>query len=103
MIPPMSEDSTELARKMADLARLQLTPEALERFGGQFARILEAFRSLAELDVEGVEPMRGPTELSDVMREDIVGPSLPPEELLANAPACRDGFYSVPKTIVVEP
>ena len=75
----------------------------MERFGGQFARILEAFRSLAELDVNGVEPMRGPTELTDVMREDSVGSSLPRAELLANAPACRDGFYSVPKTIVGEP
>ena len=103
MIGPMSENSTELARRMADLARLQLTPEALERFGGQFARILEAFRSLSELDVEGVEAMTGPIELIDVMREDTQRPSLPAAELLANAPAHRDGFYSVPKTIVDEP
>jgi aspartyl-tRNA(Asn)/glutamyl-tRNA(Gln) amidotransferase subunit C len=103
MICPMSQDSTELARRMAELARLQLTPEALERYGGQFARILEAFRSLAELDVEGVEPMRGPIELSDVMREDIERPSLPRAALLANAPEPSDGFYAVPKTIVDEP
>lgn len=88
---------------IALLARLSLDPARTAEVGAQFARILDAFRALSKLDVEGVEPMTRPTEVTDVLREDRERPSLPVEDALANAPARIDGFYSVPKTIGAEP
>jgi len=95
----LAHDPLETVLRTARLARLELAPGEAERLGGQFARILDAFRVLTTLDVEGVPPMTGPTALSDVKREDRARPSLPLEEALANAPARIDAYYSVPKTV----
>ena len=84
---------------IASLARLSLDPAKSGELAAQFERILAAFQTLTQLDLEGVEPMTRPTDTSDVLRDDRERPSLPQEEALANAPARVDGFYSVPKTI----
>ena len=96
-----SDTDTVLAT--ARLARLEVGPDEAERLGAQFQRILAAFESLSTLDVEGVEAMTGPCELTDVVREDRPRPSLPPEEALRNAPATVDDHYSVPKTVGGDP
>lgn len=95
----MSTDATDLVRKMASLARLSFEPEEEARLGEQFQAILGQFEALSELDVEGVEPMTGPLEPEDVLREDEPRESLPVDSALANAPERKDDFYSVPKTI----
>jgi aspartyl-tRNA(Asn)/glutamyl-tRNA(Gln) amidotransferase subunit C len=96
----MSQPDVELVRRTAALARLELTPAEEPRFAAQFARILDAFRELAELDVAGVEDMTGPVAFADnVLRADEPRPSLPTEELLARAPAREGAFYSVPKLV----
>jgi aspartyl-tRNA(Asn)/glutamyl-tRNA(Gln) amidotransferase subunit C len=86
-------------RRVAALARLAISDEEARTFGAQFARILEHFRVLAELDVEGVEPMAGAAGLVDVLRDDEPVASFPAEALLAAAPRRADGFYAVPKTV----
>lgn len=95
----MSQDPNELVNKMAALARLNIAPEERERLASQFGSILEQFETLAALDVEGIEPMTGPLEPEDILREDEPRASLTQDEILANAPERIDGFYSVPKTI----
>ncbi len=95
----MSQDPNELVNKMAALARLNIDPDERARLASQFSSILGQFEALAELDVEGIEPMTGPLEPEDVVREDQLRPSLSQDEALANAPERVDGFYSVPKTI----
>jgi aspartyl-tRNA(Asn)/glutamyl-tRNA(Gln) amidotransferase subunit C len=95
----MSQSEIESVRKTAALARLSLGEAEMAALGGQFARILDAFQSLTQLDVDGVEPMTGATELRDVAREDRPRPSLARDAVLANAPARAGEFFSVPKTI----
>jgi aspartyl-tRNA(Asn)/glutamyl-tRNA(Gln) amidotransferase subunit C len=95
----MSDSNLETVYKVAALARLDIREAEAQALAAQFARTLEHFRVLSRLDVEGVEPMTGGGRLRDVQRDDAPAPSLAPEEILANAPASVDGFYSVPKTV----
>ena len=81
---------------VARLARLELTDEEVERFGGQLSAILEAVGKVAELDLSDVEPTAHPLSLVNVWAPDEPRPSLPVDEALANAPDREGGFFRVP-------
>ena len=81
---------------MAKLARLDLTPEHLERMTAQLSGMLEHFADIDALDLAPVEPMTQPYPLQNVFREDVVAPSLDREEVLSAAPAAEDGRFRVP-------
>ncbi len=81
---------------VAHLARLGLTPDELDRLEGQLNHILDQFAKLAELDTDAIPPTAQVIELENILRDDVVRPSLPAAAALANAPA-RDGdFFVVP-------
>ena len=81
---------------VAYLARLGLTGEELARLEGQLNHILDQYAKLAELDTDAIPPTAQTIELENILREDVVTPSLPAEAVLANAPE-RDGdFFVVP-------
>ncbi len=83
---------------VAKLARLELTDDEVERLTGQLSAILEAVSKVSELDLSDVPPTSHPLELVNVWRDDEPGPSLPLEDVFANAPE-RDGdFFRVPPT-----
>ena len=99
----MTSSDIEIVKRTAALARLKISGAEAERLGRDFARILEAFQVLAELDVEGARAVSRGGDETEVARPDEPRPSLPVAEVLANAPE-RDGdFYSVPKTVGGEP
>ena len=81
---------------VAQLARLALTDEEIERLGEQLNAILEAVGKVSELDLSDVEPTSHPLDLANVWDEDEPRPSLPLDEALANAPARDDDFFRVP-------
>ena len=95
----MSAHDAETVRKVAHLARLEITPAEADVLGAQFASILAAFRVLGQVDVEGVEPAAIAAPGPGVLRDDLPRPSLEADELLERAPAREDGFFSVPKTV----
>ena len=80
---------------IARLARISLTPTDVERFTAQLSGILDHFAALAAVDTAGLEPTAHPLPLSNVMRADLVAPSLQQDEALANAPEQEDGFVRV--------
>jgi aspartyl-tRNA(Asn)/glutamyl-tRNA(Gln) amidotransferase subunit C len=84
---------------VAKLAKLQFMPEEMEKFTLQLNQILAYMEKLNELDTANVEPLAQIMELQNVLREDIVKPSLPVEDVLANAPAKDGKFFKVPKVI----
>jgi aspartyl-tRNA(Asn)/glutamyl-tRNA(Gln) amidotransferase subunit C len=90
--------SREDVLHVADLARLGLTEEEIERFGDQLNAILEAVGKVSELDLSGVEPMSHPLELVNVWAEDEPRPSLALDDALANAPEREESFFRVPPT-----
>ncbi len=81
---------------VARLARLQLTEDELERYTEQLGSMLDHFRDIDALDLADVEPMNQPLHLSNVLRDDIVGPTLDRDEVLAAAPAADSGRFRVP-------
>ena len=91
--------TVEDVRKVAYLARLSFSPEEEARLAEDLSRILEYAQKLSELDTEGVPPTSHVLPIHNVFREDVVTPSLPQDELLANAPSRWRGFFRVPKVI----
>ena len=85
----------EEVRHVAHLARLRLSDEELEKLQTDLSHILEYIDLLEEVDVSDVPPTAQVTDLANVLREDEVRPSLPPEDVLANAPDQRDGMFRV--------
>ncbi len=86
-------------RKVAYLARLGFSAEEEARLVDELNRILGYVEKLNELNTEGVPPTSHVLPISNVFREDVVAPSLPQDELLANAPSKRGGYFRVPKVI----
>jgi aspartyl-tRNA(Asn)/glutamyl-tRNA(Gln) amidotransferase subunit C len=84
---------------VARLARLDVTEEELDRFAVQLAAVLDHAADLAALDTAGVPPTAHPYPLVNVLREDVVGPSLDRDEVLAMAPATEDGRFRVPRIL----
>ena len=95
--PPMisREDVLHVAR----LARLELSEPELEKMREQLNSILTYIDRLKELDVTGVEPTSHAVPMVNVMRDDVVVPSFPREEMLANAPDRVGDFFRVPRII----
>jgi aspartyl-tRNA(Asn)/glutamyl-tRNA(Gln) amidotransferase subunit C len=84
---------------VAKLARLRLTDDRIETFRGQLSSILVHIAKLNELNVDGVEPMAHPLDMSNRLDEDIPAPLMPIEDLLRNAPAVEGRFLAVPKVL----
>ncbi len=80
---------------IAHLARVALSDKDVATFQEQLSEILAHFETLQALATEGVEPTSHPLPLESVMREDEVRPSLPREDVLANAPLSEDGAFRV--------
>ena len=73
-----------------------MSPGELERLQGQLNHILEQYMKLAELDTDAIPPTAQTIELENILREDVVTPSLPAEAILANAPQRSGDFVVVP-------
>ena len=89
----------ETARRVAKLARIRVEDDALPGLAADFSRILDFVEQLAEVDVEGVEPMVSVTPMRLRRREDVVTDGGRPQDVLANAPDVREGFFVVPKVV----
>jgi aspartyl-tRNA(Asn)/glutamyl-tRNA(Gln) amidotransferase subunit C len=85
--------------KVALLARLQLSEAELETMTGQLAQVIGYVDQLAQVDTEGVEPMAHAVEVTNVFAPDVVEPSLPREQALANAPHHNGRGYLVPAVL----
>jgi len=80
---------------IARLARMDLTGDEVDRFREQLSNLLEHFETLQQVDTSNVSPTAQAIDLKNVMRDDTVAPSLPADEVLANAPRREGGFFRV--------
>jgi aspartyl-tRNA(Asn)/glutamyl-tRNA(Gln) amidotransferase subunit C len=85
----------EEVKHVAHLARLRLSDEELAKLQSDLSHILGHIDMLKEVDVENVPPTAQVTDLTNVLRDDEVRPSMPREDVLANAPDQRDGMFRV--------
>ena len=91
--------SLDDVRKVAHLAKLELTEEEEARIAEDLGQMLDYMAALNELDTDNVLPTAHVLPISNVFREDTVMPSLPQAEALANAPSSGHGHFRVPKVI----
>ena len=86
-------------RRIARLARIAVAEEEVGFLQEELNATLAFVEQLAEVDVNGFEPMTSVARLKLPMREDVVDDGEKAELILANAPLSEDGFFLVPKVI----
>jgi aspartyl-tRNA(Asn)/glutamyl-tRNA(Gln) amidotransferase subunit C len=84
---------------VAHLARLGLTDGELGLLEGQLNHILDQYTKLAELDTEAIPPTAQTIELENILRPDVVTPSLPTDEVVRNAASAAGGYIVVPAVL----
>jgi aspartyl-tRNA(Asn)/glutamyl-tRNA(Gln) amidotransferase subunit C len=88
-------------RKLALLARLDLSDDEVASVGPQLDSILSFVEQLTELDTTDVEPMTTALDVDNRWREDLQFDTLSNDEALANAPSQSDGCFLVPPVLGV--
>ena len=85
--------------RIANLARIALTPDEKIKFAAQLADVLTNIEKLKQVDVSGVEPTAHAFPVYNVWAEDVAQSGLSVEDALRNAPAKRDNMIVVPKVV----
>ena len=96
LVISMSISQAEV-KKVANLARLNITEKEEQEFGTQLNAILEYFDQLSELDTSKVEPTTRAIDVSNIMRSDVQETYENRESLLNSAPSRDDDFFKVPQ------
>jgi aspartyl-tRNA(Asn)/glutamyl-tRNA(Gln) amidotransferase subunit C len=91
---PLSRDDVI---HVADLARLTLTEDEVDRFTAQLRTVLAHAADVAALDLAHLAPMAHPLPVENVLRPDEPRPSLDRAEVLAAAPSVEDHRFRVPR------
>ena len=94
----MALTAAEVAR-LGELARVRLTETEIEQLAPQLDVILAAVARVSEVAGADVPPTSHALPLTNVFRDDVVQPSLRPEEVLAAAPSVEDGRFRVPRIL----
>ena len=98
----MSLTALDIAR-IANLARLELSPPEAERMRGQINDFFGIVEKMRAVDTTGIEPLAHPVaviqNIALRLREDVVSEPNQREANQANAPALENGLFLVPKVI----
>lgn len=91
--------TSEQVRKVATLARLELSDEMVDRLRGQLGAVLGYMERLKELDLSKAEPLASPVDEKNRLRPDEPGETLSNETLMTMAPETMPPFLKVPKVV----
>lgn len=91
--------SNETIDYVGILAKLELSETEKEEAKKDMETMLDYIDMLNNLNTDGVEPMSHVFDVTNVFREDVVVNGDDREAMLANAPAKKEGSFSVPRTI----
>ncbi|MCT1601041.1 Asp-tRNA(Asn)/Glu-tRNA(Gln) amidotransferase subunit GatC [Kocuria sp. p3-SID1433] len=92
----MSAISRDEVAHLADLAHIEMSEEELQSLAGELGQIVQSVASVSEVAGDDVPATSHPLPLRNVMREDVVGETLSPEEALSGAPDAEGGQFKVP-------
>jgi aspartyl-tRNA(Asn)/glutamyl-tRNA(Gln) amidotransferase subunit C len=95
----MPEISRDEVAHLADLARIDLDDAELDHLAPQLNVILESVASIRGVAGDDVPPTSHPIPLTNVFREDVITPSLTPEQALSGAPEAEGGRFRVPRIL----
>lgn len=87
--------TTAEVEHIAELARLSLTDQEKSLFREQLSAILDYATAIQQVDTSAIPPTATVLPLRNVMRDDVVAPSMPREDVLANAPDATEGCFRV--------
>jgi aspartyl-tRNA(Asn)/glutamyl-tRNA(Gln) amidotransferase subunit C len=82
--------TTDVVAHLANLSRIALTPEEIDKLTGELGVILDAINKVQEVATADVPATSHPIPLTNVFRPDVIGATLSAEEALSGAPE-RDG------------
>ncbi|MDR2895676.1 MAG: Asp-tRNA(Asn)/Glu-tRNA(Gln) amidotransferase subunit GatC [Propionibacteriaceae bacterium] len=94
----MALDNAEV-RRLADLARIELTDDELTALASQLGVVLEAVAEVSQVVDPSIRPTTHGEALTNVFRPDLVRPSLDQADVLAMAPAVEDERFRVPRIL----
>jgi aspartyl-tRNA(Asn)/glutamyl-tRNA(Gln) amidotransferase subunit C len=86
-------------KRIAHLARLQISEQEVQRFGRELNGILAFVEELNAIDTSKVEPLTHAGDAQLRTRTDVVTDGGRPGDIVKNAPKTEDGFFLVPKVI----
>ena len=86
-------------KKVAQIARINLTEKELKKFSGDLNSILNAFKILDELNTKNVKPTFQPIEVKNVMRDDKIEKSLTQKEALSNTKNKEKKYFKGPRAL----
>lgn len=86
-------------RKLALLARLELSEEEVVKVRPQLDSILGFVQRLSELDTDQIEPMTTALDVDNRWRDDVVVAGLTNDQALENSPSHDDGCFLVPPVL----
>lgn len=92
----MSDLTRDQINHLAQLAHLNLTDEELDRMSAEIDKILDSVAKVQEIGTDDVMPTSHPIALTNVYRDDVVGPVLSQQEALSGAPDAEAGRFKVP-------
>ncbi|MSS84727.1 Asp-tRNA(Asn)/Glu-tRNA(Gln) amidotransferase subunit GatC [Actinomycetaceae bacterium WB03_NA08] len=95
----MSRFSAEEVARVAELARIALTEDEIQRLAGELDLIAGSVAKVSEVATPDIPATSHPLPLTNVMRPDIVGATLNRSEVLAQAPAAEEGQFQVPQIL----
>ena len=94
----MSVDEATV-RRVAKLARIAVSEDQLPGLAGEINGILGFVEQLAEVNVDGVEPMTSVIPMAMKMRKDEVTDGDIADRIVSNAPMTEQNFFEVPKVV----
>jgi aspartyl-tRNA(Asn)/glutamyl-tRNA(Gln) amidotransferase subunit C len=94
----MSVDAATV-RRIAHLARIAVGDDEVPHLQGELNAMLAFVEQLAEVNVEGVEPMTSVTPMQMKKRQDVVDDGEIADDIVANAPATEGNFLLVQKVV----
>lgn len=96
----MANLSKETIKSLTQLCRIDCTEDEQESLLIDLKKILVFIEQLQEVDTENISPCLNVLEdLVNVVRDDVVGETLPRDVFLANAPSQVGGMIRVPPVI----
>jgi len=90
----------EEVKKLAMLAKLELTDEEISKYQKELSDVLKYFTLLDTIDTEGLKPTSQVTGLVNVMRADnVTKQAAKPEDLMILSPKSQDQYIKVKRMI----
>lgn len=89
----------ELIEHVAEVARLKLTDNEIEKFSKEIKEVIDVFSSIEKVDTNDIDVSLQPVELKNNLREDKEEKSFTQKEVLSLTEHIKEGYFKGPKAI----